>query len=210
VVTTVFGFAVAVVDTIGLVVLGVPLALLWGLVSFLTNYVPNIGFFLGLAPPTLLALLDGGPRTAVLVVVIYCAANFVLQSVIQPLVVGDTVGLSVTLTFLSVLLWTVVLGPLGAILAVPLTLFVVAVLVGQDPDRPWARVLLAGASGQTARERTAGGRGRTRGRDDRRPRARRTGSSAADDDRLPGDGSDSRRRPGAPRDVPLGAANTQP
>jgi predicted PurR-regulated permease PerM len=209
VVTTVFGFAVAVVDTIGLVVLGVPLALLWGLLSFLTNYVPNIGFFLGLAPPTLLALLDGGPRTAVLVVVIYCAANFVLQSVIQPLVVGDTVGLSVTLTFLSVLLWTVVLGPLGAILAVPLTLFVVAVLVGQDPDRPWARVLLAGASGETARVRTAG-RGGTRARDDRPPPDRRPGSSAADDDRLPGDGSDSRRRPGAPRDVPLGAANTQP
>jgi predicted PurR-regulated permease PerM len=147
VVTTVFGFAVAVVDTIALVVLGVPLALLWGLLSFLTNYVPNIGFFLGLVPPTVLALLVGGPRTAVLVVVVYTVANFVLQSVIQPVVVGDVVGLSVTLSFLSVIVWTVVLGPLGAILAIPLTLFVHAVLVGQDPGRQWARTLLAGASG---------------------------------------------------------------
>jgi predicted PurR-regulated permease PerM len=145
--TTVFGFAVAVVDTIALVVLGIPLALLWGLLSFLTNYVPNIGFFLGLAPPTILALLVGGPGTAVLVVVIYIVVNFVLQSVIQPLVVGDVVGLSVTLTFLSVIVWTVVLGPLGAVLAIPLTLLVVAVLVAQDPDRRWARTLLAGASG---------------------------------------------------------------
>src|SRR4051812_24006454 len=147
VVTTVFGFAVAVVDTIALLVLGVPLALLWGLLSFLTNYVPNIGFFLGLAPPTLLAALVGGPGLAVLVVVIYSLANFVLQSVVQPVFVGDAVGLSVTLSFLSVIVWTVVLGPIGAVLAVPLTLFVHAILIGQDPDRRWAAALLAGTSG---------------------------------------------------------------
>jgi predicted PurR-regulated permease PerM len=147
VVTTAFGFAVAVVDTIGLVVLGIPLALLWGLLSFLTNYVPNIGFFLGLLPPTVLALLVGGPGTALAVVGVYVVANFVLQSVIQPFVVGDTVGLSITLSFLSVFVWILVLGPIGAILAIPLTLFIHAVLVGQDPERVWARTLLAGASG---------------------------------------------------------------
>jgi AI-2 transport protein TqsA len=147
VVTTVFGLAVAVVDTIALVALGIPLALLWGLLSFLTNFVPNIGFFLGLAPPALLALLVGGPGTALLVVVVYTVANFLLQSVLQPVVVGDVVGLSVTVSFLSVIVWTVVLGPVGAILAIPLTLFVYAVLVGQDPGRRWAATLLAGASG---------------------------------------------------------------
>jgi predicted PurR-regulated permease PerM len=150
VVTTVFGFLVAVADTIALLILGVPLALLWGLLSFLTNYVPNIGFLLGLVPPTLLALLVGGPGLAVLVVLIYSLANFVIQSVIQPVFVGDAVGLSVTLSFLSVFVWTVVLGPMGAILAVPLTLLVTAVLVGQDPDRVWARTLVAGASGAAA------------------------------------------------------------
>src|SRR4051794_4134529 len=171
VVTTVFGFAVAAVDTIALVVLGIPLALLWGLVSFLTNYVANIGFFLGLVPPTILALLVGGPGTALLVVVIYVVTNFVLQSVIQPVVVGDVVSLSVTLTFLSVILWTVVLGPLGAILAIPLTLFVQAVLVGQDPGRRWARTLLAGAAGP---ERAGRRRARTK-----RPRGRRAAPPAA-------------------------------
>jgi predicted PurR-regulated permease PerM len=146
-VTTVFGFIVAVLDTIGLLVLGVPLPVLWGLLSFLTNYVPNIGFFLGLLPPALLALLVGGPAKAVLVVLVYAVINFLVQSVLQPVFVGDAVGLSVTLSFLSVIAWTVVLGPVGAILAVPLTLLVVAVLVGQDPQRRWARTLLAGASG---------------------------------------------------------------
>jgi AI-2 transport protein TqsA len=162
VVTTVFGLAVAVVDTLALVALGIPLALLWGLLSFLTNFVPNIGFFLGLVPPTLLALLVGGPGTALLVVLVYIVANFLLQSVLQPVVVGDVVGLSVTVSFLSVIVWTVVIGPVGAILAIPLTLFVHAVLVGQDPGRRWAATLLAGASGAgRSRSRRAGAR-RTR------------------------------------------------
>jgi AI-2 transport protein TqsA len=213
VVTTVFGFAVAVVDTVALVFLGIPLPLLWGLLSFLTNYVPNIGFFLGLAPPTLLALLDGGPRQALIVILIYCAANFVLQSVIQPLVVGDTVGLSVTLTFLSVLLWTVVLGPLGAILAVPLTLFVHALLVAQDPDRRWARVLLAGASGAGASgapapERSAGS-GRGRRRAGSRAPAPAPRSSAADDDRVALDGPVSGGA-GTQPDVPPGPGSSEP
>jgi predicted PurR-regulated permease PerM len=147
VVTSVFGFAVAVVDTIGLFLLGIPLALLWGLLSFLTNYVPNIGFFLGLLPPTLLALLVGGPRSALFVIILYSAANFVLQSIVQPLFVGDAVGLAVTVTFVGVIFWTVILGALGAILAIPLTLLLYAVLVGQDPERRWAKTLLAGRSG---------------------------------------------------------------
>ncbi|MGY1592491.1 AI-2E family transporter [Geodermatophilus sp. SYSU D00708] len=208
VVTTVFGFAVAVVDTIALVLLGVPLAMLWGLLSFLTNYVPNIGFFLGLAPPTLLALLDGGPRTALLVVVVYCAANFVLQSVIQPVVVGDTVGLSVTLTFVSVLVWTVVLGPTGAILAIPLTLLLVAVLVGQDPDRRWAQILLAGASGAGSPERPAGS-GRGRRRSAARAPAPEPRSPAADDDGALVDGPVSGGA-GTQADVPPAPGARQP
>ncbi|MBB3084506.1 AI-2E family transporter [Geodermatophilus sabuli] len=208
VVTTIFGFAVAVVDYVALVLLGVPLALLWGLLSFLTNYVPNIGFFLGLAPPALLALLDGGPRQAVLVVLVYTVANFVLQSVIQPVVVGDAVGLSVTLTFLSVIVWTVVLGPLGAILAIPLTLFLVALLVGQDPERRWARVLLAGASGAGSPEKSAGsGRGRRRAGEGVPAPAPR--SSAADDDRAVPDGPVSGRAE-TQSDVPPAPGSGEP
>jgi predicted PurR-regulated permease PerM len=166
VVTTIFGLLVAVVDTVALLLLGVPLALLWGLLSFLTNYIPNIGFLLGLAPPVLLAALVGGPGLAVLVIVIYCVANFVLQSIVQPLFVGDVLGLSVAVAFLSVIAWTWVMGPLGAVLAIPLTLFVRAVLVEQDPDRRWARALLAGSSRPTE---VSGRRPRPRRGSRRRP-----------------------------------------
>ncbi|NED67048.1 AI-2E family transporter, partial [Streptomyces sp. SID10244] len=58
-VSTVFGLIVAVLDTGALWLLGVPLPILWGLLSFITNYIPNIGFVIGVIPPALLALLDG-------------------------------------------------------------------------------------------------------------------------------------------------------
>ena len=185
VVTTIFGFLVAVVDTVALVVLGVPLPVLWGLVSFLTNYVPNIGFFLGLAPPALLAVLVGGPQLGLTVVIVYSLVNFILQSVVQPVFVGDAVGLSVTLSFLSVIVWTVVLGPMGAVLAVPLTLFVHAVLVGQDPDRLWARTLLAGASGAVPATARTDGRRPVRRRTTRVASRRRNGAASVQRHRVP-------------------------
>jgi AI-2 transport protein TqsA len=143
VVSTVFGLLVALVDVAALYWLDVPLPWLWGLLAFITNYIPNIGFVLGLIPPALLALLGGGVRQAVLVIVAYSVINVVIQSLIQPKFVGDAVGLSITLTFLSLVFWTFVIGPLGALLAVPLSLFAKALLVDADPDSRWLDPLIA-------------------------------------------------------------------
>jgi AI-2 transport protein TqsA len=143
VVSTVFGLIVALVDVAALYWLDVPLPWLWGLLAFITNYIPNIGFVLGLIPPALLALLQGGIRQAVLVIVAYSVINVLIQSLLQPKFVGDAVGLSVTLTFLSLVFWTFVIGPLGALLAVPLSLFVKALLVDADPDSRWLDPLIA-------------------------------------------------------------------
>jgi AI-2 transport protein TqsA len=143
VVSTVFGLIVALVDVAALYWLDVPLPWLWGLLAFITNYIPNIGFVLGLIPPALLALLQGGVRQAVLVVVAYSVINVMIQSLLQPKFVGDAVGLSVTLTFLSLVFWTFVIGPLGALLAISLSLFVKALLVDADPDSRWLDPLIA-------------------------------------------------------------------
>ncbi|TQM32049.1 AI-2E family transporter [Nocardia bhagyanarayanae] len=143
IVSTVFGLIVAVFDGIGLWLLGVPLPVLWALLSFITNYIPNIGFIVGLVPPALLALLDGGVGLMIWVIVLYSVINFVIQSVIQPKFVGDAVGLSVTVTFLSLVFWSWVLGPLGALLAIPLTLLAKAALLDIDPATRWANVLIA-------------------------------------------------------------------
>jgi predicted PurR-regulated permease PerM len=141
-VTTVFGLIVAVLDSIALALMGIPLAITWGLLSFITNYIPNIGFVIGVVPPALLGLLIGGPQLMVIVIVVYCAVNFVIQSIIQPRFIGDAVGLSVTVTFLSLVFWAWLLGPLGAILAIPLTLLGKALLVDIDPRARWADALL--------------------------------------------------------------------
>ena len=144
VVSTIFGGIVAIIDTAFLAMVGVPAALVWGLLAFITNYIPNIGFVVGLIPPALLALLEGGPDLMLLVIVVYCVVNFVIQSLIQPKFVGDAVGLSVTMTMLSLVFWAWVLGAVGALLAIPLTLLAKAFLVDADPHLHWLLPILSG------------------------------------------------------------------
>jgi predicted PurR-regulated permease PerM len=137
-VTTVFGLIVAILDTIALALLGIPLAVTWGLLAFITNYIPNIGFIIGVVPPAILGLLVGGPQLMAVVILVYCVLNLVIQSIIQPRFIGDAVGLSITVTFVALVFWAWLLGPLGAILAIPLTLLAKALLVDIDPRARWA------------------------------------------------------------------------
>ncbi|KRC51677.1 hypothetical protein ASE16_00860 [Leifsonia sp. Root227] len=133
VVTTVLGIVQGVINGIALWLLGVPAALLWAILAFLCSYIPNVGYFIAIVPPLLFGYLTGGWGTVIAIIVIYGVINAVVQSVVQPKVVGNAVALSQTLTFFSVLFWAVVLGPIGAILAIPLTLLGRAVLVDADP-----------------------------------------------------------------------------
>ena len=142
VVTTLLGVAQGVINGLALWALGVPAALLWALLSFLCSFIPNVGYFIALVPPLVFGFLTGGWPTVVAVIIVYGLINAVIQSVVQPKVVGNAVALSQTLTFFCVLFWAVVLGPIGAILAVPLTLLVRAVLVDADPrSRLWRPLL---------------------------------------------------------------------
>ncbi|WP_246064616.1 AI-2E family transporter [Nonomuraea longispora] len=144
IVSTVFGLICATLDVVALSLLDVPLPLLWGVLALIANYIPNIGFVIGLVPPAMLALLDGGVQTMVLVIVAYSVINVVVQSFILPKFLGDAVGLSTTMTFLSLIVWTFVLGPLGAILAIPLSLLTRALLIDSDPRARWAQNLVSG------------------------------------------------------------------
>ena len=140
-VNTVFGAIVAVLDGIVLVIIGLPAPLLWVILAFVTNYIPNIGFVIALIPPAILALLTGGWGACLTVIITYCVINLTMQTFIQPKFVSDAVRLSLTLTFFSVVFWAIVLGPIGAVLAIPATLLVRALLLDADPDAFWARSL---------------------------------------------------------------------
>lgn len=146
VVSTAFGLVVAILDAIALKALGVPLVLTWAILAFVTNYIPNIGFVLGLIPPALLALLDSGVSTMIWVIAIYTSINFVVQVVIQPKLTGDAVGINATTAFVSLVFWSFLLGPLGALLAIPATLFVKSVLLDYTPGAQWVSALISSAS----------------------------------------------------------------
>jgi AI-2 transport protein TqsA len=147
-VSAVFGLIVAVIDTALLYVLGVPGAFIWGVLAFVTNFIPNIGFVIGIIPPAIMGLLEGGPSLMLAVIVLYSVVNFVIQSLIQPRYVGEAVGLSTSLTFVSLLFWTWVLGPVGALLAVPMSLLFRAILVEADPEGGWRMPLITGRSNE--------------------------------------------------------------
>jgi predicted PurR-regulated permease PerM len=141
-VSTIFGAIVAVLDTVALYWLSIPLPVLWGVLAFLTNYIPNVGFVIGVIPPAILGLLEGGLPGLLAVIAVYSVINVVLQTFIQPRFVGDSVGLSTTVTFLALVFWAWVLGPLGALLAIPMTLLSKALLVDIDPTTEWVRPFL--------------------------------------------------------------------
>ncbi len=123
-VRAVLGLIAAVLDYVLLVAVGVDYALLWGVLSFLLSFVPNIGFTLSLIPPTLLALVEKGWPEALIVLVGYQVINNVIDNVIGPRFVGREMKISALLSFLSVIFWAWVLGATGAILAVPLTVLI--------------------------------------------------------------------------------------
>ena len=142
VMTALFGGIVAVLDTAALYLLGVPLALAWGFFSFITNFIPNIGFVIGVIPPALIALLDSGWESALVVILVYSVLNVTIQTFIQPRFVGASVGLSAEMTFMSLVVWTFLLGALGALLAVPMTLLVRAIFIDSDPRTSWVAPLI--------------------------------------------------------------------
>jgi predicted PurR-regulated permease PerM len=127
--------------TIWLAVLGVDYALLWGVLAFALNYVPNIGSIIAAVPAVLLAMIQLGFWRAIAVAVGYLAINLLMGSVIEPRFMGRGLGLSTLVVFLSLIFWGWVLGPVGMLLSVPLTMTAKIALDSRD-DTHWIAVLL--------------------------------------------------------------------
>src|SRR5699024_2468649 len=143
IVSAIFGAIVAAIDYGTLLWLEVPLALTFGLLAFVTNYIPNVGFVIGLVPPAFLGLLSGGVSTMLWVIGVYAVSNFVIQTILQPKFTGDAVGINATSAFLSLIFWSYVFGALGALLAIPFTLLVKTVLIDRDPRARWINQFIA-------------------------------------------------------------------
>ncbi|HEX5827165.1 MAG TPA: AI-2E family transporter [Candidatus Limnocylindrales bacterium] len=135
------GLFAAVLSLVFLLVLGIPFAILWAFLVFAASFIPNIGTFLAVVPPAVLAFLAGGPAEAAIVVVGYTLINVAQDQFLQPVVMGSELNLSPLVVFLSVLLWAWVLGPAGALLAVPMTVGLVAIMESHPTTRPIASLM---------------------------------------------------------------------
>ncbi len=124
-----------------LALLGIDYPLLWGLIAFLFNFVPNIGSIIAAVPAVLLALVQLGPGAALGAALGYLAVNIVMGNVIEPRFMGRGVGLSTLVVFLSLVFWGWVLGPVGMLLSVPLTMIVKLALEANERSR-WLAILL--------------------------------------------------------------------
>ncbi|ABD81777.1 AI-2E family transporter [Saccharophagus degradans] len=123
---------------------------LWGLLAFLLNYVPTFGSILAAVPAVLLALVQLGVGDALLVGAAYLAVNFVVGNVIEPRVMGKGLDLSALVVFLSLVFWGWVLGPIGMLLSIPLTMTVKIALESFEDTR-WLGVMLGSGSGLSDR-----------------------------------------------------------
>ncbi len=127
------GALTALFQVILMVVLGIDFAVLWGVFSFLFNFIPNVGFYLSLIPPALIALLTLGGTKTIIFVVGYTLINNFFDIVIAPRYLGKGLDLSTIVTFLAVVFWSWILGPIGAFLALPLTVMVKTLVLEPFP-----------------------------------------------------------------------------
>ncbi len=149
-----------------LAIVGVDFPLLWGLLTFLLNYIPSVGAAIAGIPPVLVALLTLGPGAAAAAAIGFLAVNFVIGNFFEPRMMGVALGLSTLVVFVSMLFWGWLWGPLGALFAVPLTMLLRSALAISEETRGLA-VLLSSQEWVekkrlewgwlTAAERSAGG-----------------------------------------------------
>ena len=125
-------------NTILLLILGVDYAVLWGLLAWFMGYIPSIGFWIALIPPVLMAYAQYGLPAALVVFVAYVLINGGVQNFVQPKLMGKSLKILPVVVFVGLFIWGYLLGGIGAILAVPLTLLVLVIMENFEGTRPLA------------------------------------------------------------------------
>lgn len=138
---TIVSLGTGIFVAVWLALFGVDQYVLWGLLAFLLNYVPNIGSIIAAIPAVLLALVQGGFDLALWATLGYVIVNVIVGNVIEPRIMGQGLGLSTLVVLLSLVFWGYTLGPIGMLLSIPLTMMVKIGLEGNEQTR-WVSILL--------------------------------------------------------------------
>ena len=126
---------------IALLIIGTDYAFLWAVVAFLLNFIPNIGSVIAAIPAILISLVQLGSVSAAIVASFYVAINVIIGSVIEPRVMGRGLGLSTLVVFLSLLFWGWLLGMVGMLLSIPLTIMA-KIIFHENKSTKWISLLL--------------------------------------------------------------------
>lgn len=130
------------VVTLALYALQIDFAILWGVIAFLLNYVPNIGSIMAAVPASMMAIIQYGFSKFILVIILYFFINIIIGNIIEPKFMGKGLGLSTLVVFLSLIFWGWVLGIVGMFLSVPLTI-IVKIIFSVSKDKKWVSILLS-------------------------------------------------------------------
>ncbi len=139
---TAISMVTGIIVSLMLMAIGVDYYILWGVVAFLLNFIPNIGSIIAAIPAVILALIQFGVGSAAIVAAGYIIINIVFGSIIEPKVMGKGLGLSTLIVFLSLIFWGWLLGPIGMLLSIPLTIMV-KIALDTQPNTKWIATILA-------------------------------------------------------------------
>ena len=138
---TMTSFLTGVFIWISLVIIGVDYAIIWALIAFLLNYIPNIGSIIAAIPAVLFALVQLGFGGVIWTTGVFIAVNMVIGNVVEPKMMGKGMGLSTFIVFVSLIFWGFMLGTVGMFLSVPLTM-AIKIMLEQNPKTEWIAIFL--------------------------------------------------------------------
>ncbi|MGM0516658.1 MAG: AI-2E family transporter [Pseudomonadota bacterium] len=141
----------------GLSLLGIDFAILWGILAGLLNFIPTIGSFIAAVPALMIAVISADLIDILLVLILYVVVNISIGSILEPRLLGRTLGLSPVIVLISLLVWGWVFGPIGMLLAVPLTM-IAKLALDSSPQTRWAGILLSDRVRRLPNERQPGKR----------------------------------------------------
>ncbi|HNS17888.1 MAG TPA: AI-2E family transporter [Bacteroidales bacterium] len=134
-VTALSGFISSLADLILLWILGIEYAILWAVLAWFLSFIPTIGFIISMIPPALLALILFGWQKALILIAGYVIINTISDNVVRPLFMKEGLKISFLELFISLIFWTFLLGIIGGIVSVPLTMAVKEVFAALSDDQ---------------------------------------------------------------------------
>ena len=138
---TLFSLATGVCVWILLSIIGVDFAGTWGLLAFFLNFIPAIGSIIAAIPAIIWALVQLGLPSALLTSLAYLVVNIIIGNLLEPRFMGHKLGLSPLVVILSMIFWGWVLGPVGMVLSVPLTM-IGKIALATSEDTRWIALML--------------------------------------------------------------------